>query len=61
MLDIIKSKPGCSVRDVCHFFDVSRIAVMKHLNVLEKANLIRANLNGSNLEEALIQEEPTIR
>ena len=40
MLDIIKDRPGCSVRDVCQYFDVSRIAVMKHLNVLEKANLV---------------------
>lgn len=40
MLDIIKDRPGCNVMDVCKYFDVSRIAVMKHLNVLEKANLI---------------------
>jgi predicted transcriptional regulator len=40
MLDIIKDSPGCSVMDVCRYFDVSRIAVMKHLNVLEKASLV---------------------
>ena len=40
MLDIIREKPGCSVMDVCRYFDVSRIAVMKHLNVLEKASLV---------------------
>ena len=40
MLDIIRDTPGCSVMDVCRYFDVSRIAVMKHLNVLEKANLV---------------------
>lgn len=40
MLDIIRDRPGCSVMDVCRYFDVSRIAVMKHLNVLEKANLV---------------------
>ncbi len=40
MLDIIRDQPGCSVADVCRYFDVSRIAVMKHLGVLEKADLI---------------------
>jgi len=40
MLDIIKDSPGCSVMHVCRYFDVSRIAVMKHLNVLEQANLV---------------------
>ena len=40
MLDIIRNQPGCSIVDVCRFFDVSRIAVMKHLNVLETANLV---------------------
>ena len=40
MLDIIRDQPGCSVVDVCRYFDVSRIAVMKHLNVLEQANLV---------------------
>ena len=42
MLDILKEKPGCSVNDVCKFFETSRIAVMKHLRVLEAANLIRS-------------------
>lgn len=40
MLDIVRDKPGCSVMDVCRHFDVSRIAVMKHLNVLEQADLV---------------------
>jgi DNA-binding transcriptional ArsR family regulator len=40
MLDIVKANPGCGVIDVTRHFDVSRIAVMKHLNVLEQAGLI---------------------
>jgi hypothetical protein len=40
MLDIVKDRPGCSVNDVCDFFDISRIAVMKHLRMLEQAELI---------------------
>lgn len=40
ILDIVKSRPGCSVNDVCDFFECSRIAVMKHLRGLERAELI---------------------
>ena len=40
VLDIVKENPGCSVTKVCRHFDVSRIAVMKHLTVLEKAGLL---------------------
>ena len=32
--------PGCSVNDVGKYFRLSRIAVMKHLQVLEDADLI---------------------
>lgn len=46
ILDIVKEKPGCSVNDVCAFFDVSRIAVMKHLRVLEEAELIVSRKEG---------------
>ena len=31
---------------VCKFFDVSRIAVMKHLNVLEEAGLLISEKQG---------------
>lgn len=40
MLDIVKSAPGCTVSEVVKHFDTSRIAVMKHLNVLYEADLI---------------------
>lgn len=46
ILDIVRVKPGCSVTDVCRHFDVSRIAVMKHLTVLEQANLLVSEKNG---------------
>lgn len=46
ILDIVKDSPGCSVTDVCKFFDVSRIAVMKHLTVLEKAGLLISEKRG---------------
>ena len=40
MLDIVTQAPGIRVGDVARQFDVSRIAVMKHLAVLEAANLL---------------------
>lgn len=46
MLDIVRHAPGCSVKDVCEHFDVSRIAVMKHLAVLEKAGLLISEKHG---------------
>ena len=46
MLDIVRSEPGCSVNDVCRHFDVSRIAVMKHLSVLERAGLLISEKEG---------------
>ena len=38
ILDLVKEMPGCSVNDVCKYFSMSRIAVMKHLRVLETAD-----------------------
>ena len=46
ILDLIKGMPGCSVNDVCKYFDMSRIAVMKHLRVLEDADLIISRKSG---------------
>ena len=40
ILDILKKEPGCNVNRVAEFFDIGRIAVMKHLAVLEAANLV---------------------
>lgn len=40
MLDVVGATPGITVGALASNFDVSRIAVMNHLAVLEKANLI---------------------
>jgi DNA-binding transcriptional ArsR family regulator len=40
IIDILKQRPGSSVNEVSQHFDTSRIAVMKHLAVLEEAQLI---------------------
>lgn len=50
ILDVIKGMPGCSVNDVCKYFDMSRIAVMKHLRCLESANLIISRKVGRQRE-----------
>ncbi|WP_323762626.1 helix-turn-helix transcriptional regulator [Maricaulis sp.] len=46
MLDIVRNDPGCSVGEVARNFDVSRVAVMRHLSVLEEAGLIISDKRG---------------
>ncbi len=46
MLDIVKEEPGIGVGALATEFDVSRIAVMKHLAVLEDAGLIISEKDG---------------
>jgi len=48
MLDIVKDRPGCGVKHVAGFFAMSRIAVMKHLRVLEGAGLLISRKEGRN-------------
>lgn len=50
ILDIVRATPGCSVNDVCAHFETSRIAVMKHLRVLEQANLLLSEKKGRTRE-----------
>ena len=50
ILDLIKGMPGCSVNDVAKYFEMSRIGVMKHLNVLEEADLIISRKTGRTRE-----------
>jgi len=46
ILDIVTDAPGCNVNAVCGHFKTSRIAVMKHLRVLESAGLIASEKVG---------------
>ena len=47
VLDVLKREPGCNVNRVCEFFDdMGRVAVMKHLDVLEGANLVLSEKHG---------------
>ena len=50
ILDLVKGMPGCSVNDVAKYFDMSRIGVMKHLKVLEAADLIISRKSGRTRE-----------
>jgi DNA-binding transcriptional ArsR family regulator len=46
ILDLLKARPGLSVGEVADRFEISRIAIMKHLAMLEKANLIVSEKDG---------------
>ncbi len=46
MLDLVKECPGIGVGALASEFDVSRIAVMKHLGVLEHAGLLVSEKDG---------------
>lgn len=46
MLDLVKAEPGMTVGALAAHFDVSRIAVMKHLAVLEDVGLIVSHKDG---------------
>lgn len=40
ILDLVRDAPGLAVGELAKQFDVSRIAVMNHLTVLERAGLV---------------------
>lgn len=46
ILDLVRDKPGQSVGELAKAFDVSRIAIMNHLKVLEDAGLITSQKDG---------------
>lgn len=46
ILDILKAEPGCPVGALASRFDVSRIAVMNHITVLEQAGLVISEKQG---------------
>lgn len=46
ILDLVRDKPGQGVGELAMAFDVSRIAVMNHLSVLEQAGLIISKKDG---------------
>lgn len=60
IMDHVRAAPGITVGQLAAKFDVSRIAVMNHLAVLEKADLVISRRTGKSrrlfLNAAPIQE-----
>lgn len=46
IMDVLKLRPGIGVGELAQEFDVTRIAVMNHLTVLEHAGLIVSEKDG---------------
>lgn len=46
ILDLLRERPGQGVGELAKSFDVSRIAIMNHLAVLEKAGLVISEKDG---------------
>lgn len=46
ILDLVKAEPGCNAGWVAEHFETSRVAVLKHLNVLEDADLLVSEREG---------------
>jgi len=46
ILDVVWQSPGCTAGFVADHFDISRIAVLKHLNVLEETGLLMSQRQG---------------
>jgi DNA-binding transcriptional ArsR family regulator len=40
VLERVAARPGATVTEICAGFEVSRFAVMRHLNVLEEAGIV---------------------
>ena len=46
IIDFVNSKPGCLAGEITALFESSRIAVAKHIKVLEKADLLIIEKSG---------------
>ncbi|XVJ57888.1 MAG: helix-turn-helix transcriptional regulator [Tepidisphaera sp.] len=46
MLDLLQAKPGLTVAALAQHFDMSSVGVLKHVKVLEAANLVLAHKVG---------------
>lgn len=46
LMDLIAARPGCTLSQIQSVFDISRIGLMKHLQVLIDANLVIAEKLG---------------
>ena len=46
ILDLVRDQPGQTVGELAKAFDVSRIAIMNHMKVLEEAGLLVSQKDG---------------
>ena len=46
ILDVVKDDPGCTVGEVAACFDTTRIAVMRHIRMLEEVDLLISRKEG---------------
>ncbi|MAD73481.1 MAG: transcriptional regulator [Rheinheimera sp.] len=46
LMDLVAARPGCTLSQLLSEFDISRIGLMKHLQVLLDANLVIAEKRG---------------
>jgi DNA-binding transcriptional ArsR family regulator len=46
VMEEVAAKPHATVTEICGAFEISRFAVMRHLNVLEDSGLIRRETHG---------------
>ena len=49
-MDLVKLMPGCCVNDICGHFSMSRIGVMKHIQLLVEARLLISRKKGRTRE-----------
>lgn len=50
IMDVVTASPGCTVAHVAAHFPISRIGVLKHVNVLEAAGLVVSRRVGRDRE-----------
>ena len=48
LISMIQKQPGITLTEITDHFEISRFAVMKHLNILGDAELIRREAEGKN-------------
>ncbi|WP_333607720.1 ArsR/SmtB family transcription factor [Arsukibacterium sp.] len=46
LLDLIAARPGCTLSELLDEFEISRIGLMKHLQVLQDAQLVLSEKRG---------------
>ena len=46
LLDLLRTRDGRSLQDLCRHFTLSRFAVMKHLGILKGAGLVTVRYEG---------------